>query len=76
MDALTHTLFAIILGRAGLNRLAPRATLLLVVAANLPDVDIIARLGNQAAWLRYWRRRLGEWRLGRVFRGGGVCLWL
>jgi inner membrane protein len=55
MDALTHTLFAIILGRAGLNRLAPRATLMLVVAANLPDVDIVARLSQQAAWLRYYR---------------------
>ena len=55
MDALTHTLFALILGRTGLNRFAPRATLMLVVAANLPDVDIVARLSHQAAWLRYYR---------------------
>ncbi len=55
MDALTHTLFAVMLGRVGLNRLAPHSTALLVVAANLPDVDVLARAGGHAAWLRYYR---------------------
>ena len=41
MENLTHTLVGILLSRAGLNHLTPRATAICVVAANLPDVDIV-----------------------------------
>lgn len=41
MDNLTHTLTGVLLARAGLNRLTPRATWISVTAANLPDVDIV-----------------------------------
>ncbi|MGP0074562.1 MAG: metal-dependent hydrolase [Bryobacteraceae bacterium] len=42
MDNLTHSLTGLMLSRAGLNRLYPRATLLLILAANVPDIDILA----------------------------------
>jgi len=41
MDNLTHSLTGLILSRAGLNRLYPRADLVLIVAANIPDIDIL-----------------------------------
>jgi len=42
MDNLTHSLTGLMLSRAGLNRWYPRATLVLVLAANIPDIDIVA----------------------------------
>jgi inner membrane protein len=42
MDNLTHSLTGLMLSRAGLNRLYPRATLVLILAANVPDIDILA----------------------------------
>ena len=41
MENLTHTLVGILLAHAGLNRWTPRATAICVVAANLPDIDIV-----------------------------------
>lgn len=41
MDNLTHSLTGLMLSRVGLNRLYPRATLLLILAANAPDIDIV-----------------------------------
>ena len=41
MDNITHSLTGLALARLGLNRLSPRATLLLVLSANVPDVDIV-----------------------------------
>jgi inner membrane protein len=42
MDNLTHSLTGLMLSRSGLNRWYPRATLVLVIAANIPDIDILA----------------------------------
>jgi inner membrane protein len=42
MDNLTHTLTGLMLSRAGLNRFYPRATLVLIVSANIPDIDFAA----------------------------------
>ncbi|HEX5227571.1 MAG TPA: metal-dependent hydrolase [Bryobacteraceae bacterium] len=42
MDNLTHTLTGLMLSRAGLNRLYPRASLVLILAANVPDIDFVA----------------------------------
>jgi inner membrane protein len=42
MDNLTHSLTGLMLSQAGLNRLYPRATLLLVLAANIPDIDVVS----------------------------------
>jgi inner membrane protein len=42
MDNLTHTLTGLMLSRAGLNRWHPRASLVLMLSANIPDIDFVA----------------------------------
>ncbi len=49
------------MSRAGLNRLTPRATAILLVSANLPDIDIVTLAGGRANylhWHRYWTHAL------------------
>lgn len=41
MDNLTHTLTGLALSRAGLNRWYGRPALVLILAANIPDIDIV-----------------------------------
>lgn len=55
MDNITHTLTGLMLSRAGANRISPRATALLLLAANAPDIDVIAALGGSAGYLHYHR---------------------
>ena len=55
MDNLTHTLTAVALSQAGLHRKTRFATLTLIVAANLPDLDFISRLWGSATYLKYHR---------------------
>jgi len=55
MDNLTHSLTGAFLSRAGLNRLTPDATWILVLAANAPDVDVVSALGGPALAL-HWHR--------------------
>lgn len=55
MDNLTHTLTAVALSQAGLNRKTRFATLTLIAAANLPDLDIISGFWGTAAYLKYHR---------------------
>lgn len=45
------------MSRAGLNRLTPYATAILLLSANIPDVDIVALAAgrvNYMHWHRYW----------------------
>jgi len=55
LDNLTHTLTAIALSHAGLHRKTRFATLTLIVAANLPDIDIISRFWGSATYLKHHR---------------------
>jgi inner membrane protein len=55
MDNLTHSLTGLALARAGLNRFSPRATLLLLISANLPDIDILALSRSQLSYLEIHR---------------------
>ena len=55
MDPLTHTLTGLFLGRAGLNRLTPRSTPILLLAANAPDIDIVTTAGGSLNYLHYHR---------------------
>ncbi len=55
MDPLTHTLTGLYLGRAGLNRLTPRAAVLLMLASNAPDIDVVSLAAGPAAAL-HWHR--------------------
>jgi inner membrane protein len=54
MDNLTHALTGVVLARAGLDRWTPRATAISVVAANLPDIDIVTA-GSAINYLTYHR---------------------
>jgi len=55
VDNLTHTLTGIALSHAGLNRKTRFATLTLVIAANLPDIDIVSRYWGSTTYLKYHR---------------------
>ncbi len=55
MDNLTHTLTGIVLARAGLNRFVPRASWLLALASNAPDLDVVAGLNGGLAYLHHHR---------------------
>ncbi len=55
MDNFTHTLTAVVLSQAGLNRKTRFATLALVLGSNLPDVDAVTWAGGSVTYLRYHR---------------------
>ncbi len=55
MDNLTHSLTGLMLSRAGLNRFYPRATLVAILAANIPDIDGFSLFGGTADYLRFHR---------------------
>jgi len=55
MDNLTHTAVALFLSRVGPGRWSPRATAVMVVAANIPDVDAISAAGGALNYLRFHR---------------------
>jgi inner membrane protein len=50
MDPLTHTAAGLFLSRAGLKRWTPQAAPILMLAANAPDIDILAA---SRGWLNY-----------------------
>lgn len=55
MDNLAHTLTGAALGEAGLKRFTGLATPALIVAANIPDLDVFGLLvGENLAWRRGW----------------------
>lgn len=55
MDPLTHTAAGLFLSRAGLNRLTPLATPIVMLAANAPDIDIVTLAGGPLNYLHYHR---------------------
>lgn len=55
MDNLTHTLTAVAISHAGLNRKTRFATLTLIAAANLPDIDVVTWAESTAVYLRFHR---------------------
>lgn len=55
MDNLTHTLTGLLLARAGLRRFYPGGTLVLLLAANTPDLDVISAAGGSTAYIHYHR---------------------
>jgi inner membrane protein len=56
MDNLCHSLAGAAIAQAGFARRLPRATLLAVVAANIPDVDALTYLFGDAATAVSFRR--------------------
>lgn len=55
LDNLTHTAIGLFLSRAGLNRWTPMASPILLLAANIPDADIVTAAGGSGAYLHYHR---------------------
>lgn len=55
MDNLTHSLVGLMLARVGLNRLGARATALVIVGANLPDIDLVTAIAGRLRYLEYHR---------------------
>ena len=55
MDNVTHTLFGLALAKTGLERSTPKATLALLIGANLPDFDLLAWFGGHISYLNYHR---------------------
>lgn len=51
MDNLTHSLIGVALARAGFNRVTPHATGMMLLAANLPDLDVVSLLGGELGYL-------------------------
>lgn len=56
MDNLTHTLTGLMMARAGLARTTPRGgTLMMMLAANVPDIDVVFGLPGGLAYMEYHR---------------------
>jgi inner membrane protein len=55
MDNLTHSLTGLAMARAGLDRLCPRATALLLFSANIPDIDAVGLLYSPLQYLKFHR---------------------
>src|SRR5688572_24437366 len=55
MDNLTHTAVGLFLSRAGLKTWTPRATPIVMLAANVPDLDIVYLAGGSLNYLHYHR---------------------
>jgi inner membrane protein len=55
LDNATHTLTGYFLSRAGLNRLTPNATAILLLSANAPDIDILALAGGSLNYFHFHR---------------------
>ena len=57
LDNLTHSLVGLFLARAGFKKATPQATAILVLAANIPDLDAVSLLGGAETYIR-WHRHL------------------
>ena len=55
MVNLTHTAVGLLLSRAGLNRMHPRAAVVLLMAANIPDVDIVCAIAGRELYFQQHR---------------------
>lgn len=55
MDNLTHSLVGLAAAKAGLERVSPYATVVCVLAANVPDADVLTLAGGSLAYLEHHR---------------------
>jgi membrane-bound metal-dependent hydrolase YbcI (DUF457 family) len=56
LDNVTHTLFAVTVGRTALGRAGRGTTAALVLASNIPDIDIVTALRGGTANYMHWHR--------------------
>src|SRR5262249_20117046 len=55
MDNLTHTLVGLTLARVGLEKTTPRGAAMMMLAANVPDIDAVFWFGGTLPYLTYHR---------------------
>jgi inner membrane protein len=55
MDNLTHTAIGLFLARIGPGKWSPRATAIILVAANIPDADVVSAAGGSLNYLNFHR---------------------
>jgi inner membrane protein len=55
MDNLTHTAIGLFLSRIGLGRWSARGTPIVLLAANIPDIDVVSAAGGSLNYLAYHR---------------------
>ena len=55
MDNLTHTAIGLFLGRIGLGRWSARGTPIVLIAANITDIDVVSWAGGPLNYLAYHR---------------------
>lgn len=78
MDNVTHTLFAVTVGRTTLGRAGRGTTAALVLASNAPDVDILSTLRGGTANYMQWHRGPTHGPIGIVALGfvSAAIVWL
>jgi hypothetical protein len=77
LDNLTHSLTGFALSRAGFDRFTKSATAILILAANVPDIDIVTRAWGSLAYLNYHRHlthAIAAMPLGRLFPTGKLTI--
>jgi inner membrane protein len=55
MDNVTHSLAGWMMARAGIDRRVPRAAALMILSANLPDIDVVSGLRGTLTYLEFHR---------------------
>lgn len=73
MEPVTHFLTGACLGRAGLNRKTGLATLTLVLASEIPDLDIVTAFGGSVSYLQH-HRGITHTLLGAPFVAAGTLI--
>lgn len=54
MDNVTHSLTGWMIARAGMKP-APRVALMMIIAANIPDIDVVSGLGGALSYIQWHR---------------------
>ncbi len=54
MDNVTHSLTGLMISRAAMKP-APRAALMMILAANVPDIDVVSGLGGPLSYIEWHR---------------------
>ncbi|MEO8369782.1 MAG: metal-dependent hydrolase [Candidatus Solibacter sp.] len=74
MDNLTHTAIGLFLSRVGPGKWSPRATAIMLVAANIPDADGVSAAGGSLTYLNYHRHLTHSFLLAPLMALAAVAL--
>src|SRR5919204_5552167 len=76
MDNVTHTLFGLTLARTALARAGRGTTAALIIASNIPDIDVVSAAGGTVGYLK-WHRGPTHGPLGIIALGvaTAVIVW-